>query len=153
MRISDWSSDVCSSDLSGTKQRFMAVIGVKAWGDFTEEKMLADLASLNFEYMLYHHIEPLNRAKATTTLDMNYRLARTTLITETAQEQFGAVYEIVAGGAEDSQVLCNYGLNILVEAATEEELDKRISQIKTIAARSEETTVREGAVSKADWAS
>src|SRR3546814_12111514 len=49
----------------------------------------ADLASLNFEYMLYHHIEPLNRAKATTTLDMNYRLAQTTLITETAQEQFG----------------------------------------------------------------
>src|SRR3546814_19608468 len=104
MRISDWSSDVCSSDLSGTKQRFMAVIGVKAWGDFTEEKMLADLASLNFEYMLYHHIEPLNRAKATTTLDMNYRLARKTLITETAQEQFGAVSEIVAGRSEERRV-------------------------------------------------
>src|SRR3546814_9872278 len=111
--------------------------------------MLADLASLNFEYMLYHHIEPLNRAKATTTLDMNYRLARTTLITETAQEQFGAVSEIVAGGAEDSQVLCNYGLNILVEAATEEELDKRISQFNTIAAHYEVTTVRAGAVSQA----
>src|SRR3546814_1771462 len=82
---------------------------------------------------------------------MNYRLARTTLITETAQEQFGAVSEIVAGGAEDSQVLCNYGLNILVEAATEEELDKRISQINTIAAQYEVTTVREGAVSKAVW--
>lgn len=136
---------------SGTRQRFMAVIGVKAWGDFTEEKMLADLASLNFEYLLYHHIEPLNRAKATTTIDMNYRLARTTLITETAQEQFGAVSEIVAGGAEDSQVLCNYGLNIMVEAATEEELDKRISQINTIAAQYEVTTVREGAVSQAVW--
>src|SRR3546814_18397163 len=99
----------------------MAVIGVKAWGDLTEEKMLADLASLNFEYMLYHHIEPLNRAKATTTLDMNYRLARTTLITETAQEQFGAVSEIVAGGAEDSQVLCNYGLNIQIGRASRRE--------------------------------
>src|SRR3546814_9792995 len=98
--------------------------------------------------MLYHHIEPLNRAKATTTLDMNYRLARTTLITETAQEQFGAVSEIVAGVAEDSQVLCNYGLNILVEAATAEELDKRISQITTIAAQYELTTVRAGAVSQ-----
>src|SRR3546814_9291817 len=84
---------------------------------------------------------------------MNYRLARTTLITETAQEQFGAVSEIVAGGAEDSQVLCNYGLNILVEAATEEELDKRISQINTIAAQYEVTTVREGAVSQAVWRS
>src|SRR3546814_20794007 len=101
--------------------------------------------------MLYHHSEPLNRAKATTTLDMNYRLARTTLITETAQEQFGAVSEIVAGGAEDSQVLCNYGLNILVEAATEEELDKRISQITTISAQYELTPVRDGSVSQAVW--
>src|SRR3546814_16876170 len=106
----------------------MAVIGVKAWGDFTEEKMLADLASLNFEYMLYHHIEPLNRAKATTTLDMNYRLARTPLITDTAQEQFGAVSEIVAGGAADSPVLCNYGLNLLGDAATEEEQIGRASR-------------------------
>src|SRR3546814_3548451 len=58
---------------------------------------------------------------------------------------------MVAGGAEDSQLLCNYGLNILVEAATEEELDKRISQINTIAAQYEVTTVREGAVSQAVW--
>src|SRR3546814_10219170 len=40
---------------------------------------------------------------------------------------------------------------MLVEAATEEELDKRISQINTIAAQYEVTTVREGAVSQAVW--
>src|SRR3546814_20996613 len=115
--------------------------------------MLSDLASLNFEYMLYHHIEPLNRAKATTTLDMNYRLARTTLITETAQEQFWAVSEIVAGGAEDSQVLCNYGLNTLVEPAPAAELDKRISQRHTLAAQYDVPNLREGPVSQAGWGS
>lgn len=136
---------------TGAQKRFMAVLGVKAWGDYSEEKMLADIASLNFEYIIYHHVEPLNRAKATTTLDINYRLARTTLITETAQDQFSAVSEIVAGGAEDSQVLCNYGLNFIVEADSEKELDSRISQINTIAAQYEVTTVREGAASQAVW--
>jgi type IV secretion system protein VirB4 len=136
---------------SGTRQRFMAIIGIKAWGDYTEEKMLADLASLNFEYVIYHHIDALHRTKAMTTMDMSYRLARTTLMTETAQEQFATVSEIIAGGAEDSQILCNYSLNLLVEAPTVEELDRRISQINTIAAQYEVTTIREGAVSQSVW--
>lgn len=136
---------------SGPKKLYQAVIGVKTWGDYTEEKMLADLASLPFEYVVYHFIEPLNRAKATATVDIQYRLARTTLISESAQNQFDAISEIIAGGSEDTQVLCNYGLNIIVDADSPEELDKRLNSINTIAAQYEVTTVREGAVSQAIW--
>lgn len=136
---------------SGPKTRYQAVIGVKAWGDYTEEQMLADLASLPFEYVVSHYIEPLNRSRATAAIDIQYRLARTTLMSETAQDQFGVVSEIIAGGGEDTQVLCNYGLNIIVEAETEQELTKRISRINTITAQYEVTTVREGAVSQPIW--
>lgn len=136
---------------SGTRDRYMAILGVKAWGDYTEEKMLSDLAALKFEYIIYHHIEPLNRARATAKMDVTYRLARSNFMTDTAQEQFAAVNEIIAGGSEDSQVICNYGLNIIVEAPTKEELDKRISQLNTVAAQYEVTTVREGAVAQAVW--
>ncbi len=136
---------------SGNKTRYQAAIGVKTWGDVTEEQMLADLASLPFDYTIYHYIEPLNRAKATAALDIQYRLARTTLMSDASQQQFADVGEIVAGGGTDTQVLCNYGLNLLVEASSEEELEKRVAQITTIAAQYEVTTVREGAVSQAIW--
>lgn len=137
--------------MAGPKKRHMAIMGVKAWGDLTEEKMLADLASLPFDYTIYHFIEPLNRTKATTTLDIQHRLARTTFMSETAQEQFSDVAELIAGGGTDTQCLCNYGLNLLVEADTPEELDRRIRQITTISSQYQVTMVREGAVSHAIW--
>lgn len=135
----------------GSEKRYMAVVGVKTWGDLTEEKMLADLASLTFDYTIYHHIEPLSRTKAATTLDLQFRLARTTFMTESAATQFEDVREIIGGGGEDTQCLCNYGLNILIEADSEEELTKRISQINTVASNYQVTLVREGIVSHAIW--
>lgn len=145
----DKTGAICFSQ--GGVERHMAIIGVKAWGDLTEEQMLADLATLPFDYTIYHHIEPLARTKATTTVDIQYRLARTTFMTDTAQGQFADVREIIAGGGTDTQSLCNYGLNILVEADTPEELDLRIGQINTVAAQYQVTMVREGAVSHALW--
>lgn len=136
---------------SGTKTRYQAVVGIKAWGDVTEEKMLAELASVPFEYVIYHHIEPLHRTKGLATLDVSYRLAKTTFLPEAGHEQFGETLEVISGGGENTQVLCNYGLNIMVEADTLEEMDRRITQINTIAAKYEVTTVREGAVSQAVW--
>lgn len=131
--------------------RHQAVVGIKTWGDFTEERMLAQLAALPFEFVIYHHVEPLNRAKATAAVDIQYRLARTTFISDTAQQQFADISEIIAGGSSDTQVLCNYGLNIIVDADSEEQLEKRISEITAIAAQFEVTTVREGAVAQAVW--
>jgi type IV secretion system protein VirB4 len=136
---------------SGTRKRFMAVVGIKTWGDVTEERMLFELASLKFDYTIYHYVEPYGRAKGTIQLDMQRRLARTTFMSETAQIQFAEVAEIIAGGDDESQAICNYGLNLMVEADTEAELDRRIGQINTIAAQYQVTTIREGAVSQAIW--
>ncbi|WP_165356656.1 hypothetical protein [Sphingosinicella sp. BN140058] len=136
---------------SGLRKKSMAIVGVKTWGDATEERMLADLASLKFEYTIYHHIEPLSRTAGTMKLDTAKRMARTTFMTENAHAQFAAVGEIIGGGAEDTQVLCNYNLNLIVEADTDEELDRYLSQINTVAAQNEVTTVVEGPASQAVW--
>lgn len=136
---------------SGSIEKHVAILGIKSWGDLTEEKMLQDLASLPFDYTIFHHIEPLSRAKATAQLDVAFRFARTTYLPQTAAEQFEDVREIVAGGGNDSQSLCNYALNILVEGPDEETLIKRISDINTVATQYQVTTVREGIVSHPIW--
>lgn len=136
---------------SGSVEKHVAILGIKSWGDLTEEKMLQDLASLPFDYTIFHHIEPLSRAKATAQLDVAFRFARTTYLPQTAAEQFEDVREIVAGGGNDSQSLCNYALNILVEGPDEETLIKRISDINTVATQYQVTTVREGIVSHPIW--
>lgn len=136
---------------AGARKRFMAVVGIKTWGDVTEERMLFELASLKFDYTIYHYVEPFGRAKGTLQLDMQRRLARTTFMSETSQIQFAEVAEIIAGGDDEAQSLCNYGLNLMVEGDTEAELERRIGQINTIAAQYQVTTVREGAVSQAIW--
>lgn len=136
---------------NGNKDLHLAIIGIKTWGDLTEEKMLLDMASLPFDYTIYHNVEPLGRTKATTTLDLQFRLARTTLMSETSHAQFAAVGEIIGGGGEDTQCLCSYSLSIVLEAATQEELDRRISQINTIAAQYQVMLVREGIAAQATW--
>lgn len=136
---------------NGDKDLHVAIIGIKTWGDLTEEKMLLDMASLPFDYTIFHNIEPLGRTKATTTLDMQFRLARTSFMSDTAHMQFGAVSEIVGGGGEDTQCLCSYALSIIIEAPTLEELDRRISQVNTIAAQYQVMLVREGIASQATW--
>lgn len=141
--------DICFT--SGGKDLHIAIIGLKTWGDLTEEKMLSDMAALPFDYTIFHNIEPLGRAKGTATLDVQFRLARTTFMSETAQGQFAAVQEIIGGGGEDTQCLCSYSLNIIVEASTNEELERRISQINTVAAQYQVTLVREGIASHASW--
>jgi type IV secretion system protein VirB4 len=136
---------------SGPNEKRVAILGIKSWGDLTEEKMLQDLASLPFDYTIFHHVEPLSRTKATTQLDVAYRFARTTYLPDTAAQQFNDVREIVAGGGNDSQSLCNYALNILIEAPDEETLTKRISDINMVASQYQVTTVREGIVSHPIW--
>lgn len=135
----------------GERKLHVAIVGIKAWGDLTEEKMLLDMASLPFDYTIFHNIEPLGRTKATTTLDMQFRLARTTFMTETAHDQFSAVREIVGGGGTDTQCICSYSLSIILEANTPEELERRISQINTVASQYQVTTVKEGIASHATW--
>jgi type IV secretion system protein VirB4 len=84
-------------------------------------------------------------------LDVQRRLARTTFMSETAQMQFAEVAEILGGGDDEAQALCNYTLNLMVEAESEEQLNKRLGLINTIAAQYQVTTVREGAISQAVW--
>lgn len=136
---------------AGPVKKHVAILGIKTWGDMTEEKMLQDLGSLPFDYTIFHHIEPLARAKATTQLDVAYRFARTTYMPESAAGQFDEVREIVAGSGKESQSLCNYALNILIEGPDEETLTKRISAINTVASQYQVTTVREGIVSHPIW--
>jgi len=136
---------------NGNKHLHLAIVGIKTWGDLTEEKMLLDMASLPFDYTIFHNVEPLGRTKATTTLDLQFRLARTTLMSDTSQAQFAAVGEIIGGGGEDTQCLCSYSLSIILEADTQEDLDRRISQINTIAAQYQVMLVREGIAAQATW--
>ena len=135
----------------GDRQKHVALLGIKTWGDQTEEQMLHELASLPFDYTLFHSIEPLGRVKATTTVDMQFRLARTGFMTDTAHEQFARVKEIVAGGAQDTQCMCSYALTIIIEADSLEEIEKRISQINTVTSQYQVTMVREGIASQAVW--
>lgn len=135
----------------GPEKRFLGVVAIKSFGDFTEEKMMIRMATLPFEYICFHYIEPLNKTKGSTTLDLQFRLARTNLFTVSAHAQYDRVRELIGGGGEDTQCICKYGLNILVEASSEEELTRRISAISTIASDSEVTTVREGHAAQAVW--
>ena len=135
----------------GDKQKHVALIGIKTWGDQTEEQMLHQLASLPFDYTIFHSIEPLGRVKGTTTVDMQFRLARTGFMTDTSHAQFARVKEIVAGGAQDTQCMCSYALTIIVEADSEKEIERRISQINTVTSQYQVTVVREGIASQAVW--
>lgn len=135
----------------GERSRLLAVVGIKAWGDATDEQFIAELGSLSFEYTIYHHVEPMPRIKAAATLDVSFRLARTNIMRAEAADQFEAVSRLIDGNAEDSQPLCNYGLNIIVEADDEATLARHIAEIARIAARHEITVIREGAVAQAVW--
>src|SRR3546814_15814538 len=55
MRISDWSSDVCSSDLDAVDDRFGAVAAVLAEGDFPQQEV-AELVDAE----CFHEIERID---------------------------------------------------------------------------------------------
>lgn len=136
---------------SGPNKRHIAILGMKALGDAAEEQMVAELATLKFEYTIFHDIEPLSRLKSKAELGFRSRLARTTFASSTAGEQFAAADATVSGNEDDAQILCNYAFNIIVEADSEEELERRISRISMITSAYQVTMVREGAVSHAIW--
>ena len=136
---------------SGDRKRYAAVLGMKVLGDAAEEQMMAELATLKFEYTLFHNIEPLSRIKSKQSLELRGRLARTTFASGTAVEQFAIADAIVSGNEDAAQILCNYAFTIIVEADSEEELDQRISRISMITSAYQVTMVREGAISHATW--
>ena len=133
------------------KERHVAILGVKALGDASEEKMVADLASLPFDYTIFHNIEPLSRIRSKTKLDVARRLAGTTFSNVNSVAQFEHTNEIISGNEDNAQILCNYAFNLIVEGDSEADLEQRLSQINMIAAQYQVTLVREGMVAHATW--
>lgn len=136
---------------NGPRKRYSAILGMKVLGDAAEEQMVAELATLKFDYTLFHDIEPLSRIKSKAALEMRGRLARTTFASGTAGEQFAVADAIVSGNEDSAQILCNYAFTIIVEADSEEDLEQRIGKISMITSAYQVTMVREGAISHATW--
>lgn len=136
---------------SGRTKRHMAVIGIRKFGDYSEEQMISDLQNIDIEYTLLHLIEPWSKSKATLTLLQQNRMASAIKMSDAVKEQYDVAMEAVEGMDETAQSLSRYSLAIFIYADTIAEVEKATSDVRRICATFGATAIREGVACQASW--
>src|SRR3546814_1737640 len=107
MRISDWSSDVCSSDLTGGEKRVDAVVVVSAPAAIQRERVLArpGMSTAKFAAILAKQVpDAEKRAKADFIVDssqgLDFARAQVAEIVAALQNRAGAAWAQRKTGAQ-----------------------------------------------------
>lgn len=136
---------------SGSRTKYMAVVGIKQQSGEVDEQMLSDILSQNFEITVLHNLFPISKIKARFVLTNQRRMASSTTFSYDVLRQFDDALALIEQGDEDHQTLVNYAETFFVSAESLEELDKAVFEIEKICRLYGITPVREGWVAQASW--
>ncbi|HIJ38908.1 MAG TPA: hypothetical protein HPP80_08440 [Rhodospirillaceae bacterium] len=135
----------------GPDELYCAVIGIRRFGDYTDEQLTCDFSSLDGQFTLLHLIEPWSKTVATLKLSQEKRMSVATRFNSIASEQFDAALQIVEGLDETRSVLSNYMLAIFLFGKSPAEISRLDGEVRKICALYGATSVREGAAAQASW--
>lgn len=136
---------------SGSKTKYMSVVGIKQQASSVDEQMLSDILAQNFEINVLHNLFPISKLKAQLVLTNQRKMASSTTFSYDVLRQFDDALALIEQGDEDHQTLVNYAETFFVSAESLEELDKAVFEIEKICRLYGITPVREGWVAQASW--
>lgn len=136
---------------SGSKTKYMSVVGIKQQASLVDEQMLSDILAQNFEINVLHNLFPISKLKAQLVLTNQRKMASSTTFSYDVLRQFDDALALIEQGDEDHQTLVNYAETFFVSAESLEELDKAVFEIEKICRLYGITPVREGWVAQASW--
>lgn len=136
---------------SGSKTKYMSVVGIKQQASSVDEQMLSDILAQNFEINVLHNLFPISKLKAQLVLTNQRKMASSTTFSYDVLRQFDDALALIEQGDEDHQTLVNYAETFFISAESLEELDKAVFEIEKICRLYGITPVREGWVAQASW--
>ncbi len=135
----------------GEQERFVAAIGVRRFGDYVDEQMLADLSSLDSEFVIMNLVEPWTKAVAALKIAQEGRMSRVTRFSDAANEQYDSAMDIIEGLDENRASLANYSFVIFIISDSPEKISVLDGEIRKIFAVYGASSVREGVAAQASW--
>ena len=115
---------------SGSKTKYMSVVGIKQQASSVDEQMLSDILAQNFEINVLHNLFPISKLKAQLVLTNQRKMASSTTFSYDVLRQFDDALALIEQGDEDHQTLVNYAETFFVSAESLEELDKAVKEIE-----------------------
>ena len=136
---------------SGSRVKYMAVVGIKQQSNSVDEQMLSDILAKNFEVTVLHNLFPISKLKAQMVLINQRRMASSTTFSYDVLRQFDDALALIEQGDEDHQTLVNYAETFFVSSDSLKELDAAVFEIEKICRLYGITPVREGWVAQSSW--
>lgn len=136
---------------SGTREKYMAVVGIKQQSNTVDEQMLSDILTLNYEITVLHNIFPISKSKAQMILINQRRMASSSTFSYDVLRQFDEALALIEQNDDDHQTLLNYAETFFVSGESIEDLNKAVFEIEKICRLYGLTPVREGWVAQASW--
>jgi len=135
----------------GTSESWVAVIGIRRFGDHVDEQMVADLAGLECELVLLNMVEPWSKAMAALKIAQENRMSMVTRFSASAAEQYDAAMEIIEGLDENRASLASYALTLFLIGENPQKLAQLDGEVRKICAAYGAASVHEGAAAQASW--
>ena len=136
---------------SGDQDRYVAAIGVRRFGDYVDEQLLADLSGLDGEFVIMNLVEPWTKAIAALKVAQEGRMSRVTRFSDAANEQYDSALEIIEGLDENRATLANYSFVIFLIGDSPQKISSLDGEIRKIFAAYGASSVREGVAAQASW--
>ncbi len=135
----------------GTEEMFAAAVGIRRFGDYVDEQMIADFSGLDGEFVLLNLVEPWGKTAAALKIAQENRMSMVTRFSPAAAEQYDAAMQIIEGLDETRSALANYGLTLFLFGKSPAEIAVLDSDVRKICATYGAASVREGAAAQASW--
>ncbi len=136
---------------AGDKEKLGIVIGIRKPGDFMDEQMISDLASIDYEINIVHNIQPYSYVKANALLIQQQRQALLTSPSVGVHSQYDEAMQVLDSSDADAQTLNKYAMTIYLFGETKEELTAGQEEIERICRFYNVTPVREGWAAQASF--
>jgi type IV secretion system protein VirB4 len=135
----------------GDQEKFVAAVGIRRFGDYLDEQMIADLAGLDGEFVLLNLVEPWSRTIAALKLTQEARMSMVTRFSSAANDQYDAAMQMIEGLDENRASLANYALTLFLIADSPDQISLLDGEVRKICAAYGAASVREGAAAQASW--
>lgn len=135
----------------GTETLYAAAIGIRRFGDYVDEQMIADFSSLDGEFVLLNLVEPWSKTVAALKMAQENRMSMATRFNTAASEQYDAAMQIIEGLDENRSALANYGLTLFVFGKSPEDIHALDNEVRKICSAYGAASIREGVAAQASW--
>lgn len=135
----------------GEETLYAAAIGIRRFGDYVDEQMIADFSSLDGEFVLLNMVEPWSKAVAALKVAQENRMSMATRFSPAASEQYDAAMQIIEGLDENRSAFANYALTLFLFGRTPEEIHTLDNEVRKICAAYGASSVREGVAAQSSW--